>query len=331
MAEGNASLDQLTKTIERTPPVGVLKRITASPTLESPSYSNIQLAIQQELQATINRYPTVPPERIRSMFMPYFGPFLLREETHILGAEKSEQKELSARIQHSFVELVYNATQQSTSERFTINMYDYVRKMQSLCELSDLGRNYNLLRFWNGVKAELAIVRALRKDKAFDIILPDYMQDPAKTNIFDNEVLQWDVNSGVDLIAIPKNDPSQAILIDVKGRKRKDIDESFEEIPDEIDTVEVIQRNLTDHERMTLNSCLRGALDANGIKKVSRVKITIPTAGGFLGTVSNLPQIPLDGNYKGTLEQFTSLRPDLAESVRQQLLSPLASPALVAA
>lgn len=331
MAEGSVSINQLRKAIEQNPPARILKRVTSSGTFEAPKYSRVKEEIQKEIKLTSDKNPDVPVEKIHTVYIPYFGSLLLDERTHLQGAETKEQKELSARIQHTFADHIYTATEDPTSDLFTINIYDLVRETQSMSELSDFGQNYNLLSFWNGVKAEIAVIRALRKDQAFTVILPDFLQDPTRTNPFDNQVLQWDVNSGIDLIAIPRDRPSHAILVDVKGRKRNESSENSQERPDEKDTVVISQYELDEHKRKTLNSCVRKTLDANNITTVSRARVEIPTAGGFLGTVSNLPHSPSDGNYKGALEHFTSLRSDLTTFMREQLQASRIQATLVAA
>lgn len=300
------------KVIEQSTPAAYLKAITRDSLIKKPStYQEIQdRKGTMETRLKIAN-PGMSEETIDTICGLFFGPIMLPENMHRFGAENEAQKEMSARIQQNLVHVLFRATTEQASDRYLLHEYDYARTLQLLCE-SDFGKSYNLLRFWNGVKSQLAVIHALLDSNQYKVLIPNYAQDKTKTPERDNEILQWDVRSGVDLIALSK-DGTTALLIDAKGRKNNpevpgDNEDTFGERQD----VSIDYRVLTGSEIEKLNSCVRRSIP-KGVIEIARARIVIPTAAGYLGSFG-LPAYPPDG-YRQALKDFTSLKPGLAHGI----------------
>jgi hypothetical protein len=302
--------------VESKPPAEQLFSAVKTSFNEKPlTYSEAEQRVAQALKETAKKNPTIPVEKIRDTVFPvFYGPLLLSEKTHLEGTkgfeqgEKLKQNETSARIQHALTHSMLHATSEEASDKYLVNMYDHARRMQLLCE-SNFGRQYNFGLFWSGVKSELAVINALQDSGKYRVLIPDYSQDPSTTPPEENEVLQWDVLSGTDIIAI-SNDGSEAILIDVKGRKNVEVNGMLQENTD----VSVMPLPL---DRTKVNPLIQKTLDSFGVKTVTKKRITIPTGKQYLGTPS-LPAIPSE-DYKSTLKEFFSLKPHLANDIITKL------------
>lgn len=300
------------RVIEHNPPAHYLNVATKGSIMEKPlTYRGAQKRAEAMMEEIAINNPKMPKDKSRKIWETLFCPLPLPENMLRFGAETEQQKEMSARIQQNQVHVLHHATTEQTSDRYLLHEYDYARKLQLLCE-TDFGKSYNLLRFWNGVKSQLAVIHALLDSDQYRVFIPDYAQDRAKTPERDNEVLQWDVRSGVDLIALSK-DGTTALLIDAKGRKNNqevpgDYESTFEERQD----VSIDHRVLTESEIEKLNPCIRKSIPGSA-SNIARVRIVIPTAAGYLGSFG-LPAYPPDG-YRQTLKGFTSLKPRLAHDI----------------
>lgn len=125
----------------------------------------------------------------------------------------------SATIQHNFVDSLSfvadgppPATHKSPEAVFGERMYNLVYRHQSINNLLAKQDNLLLPQFWNGFQNQFALVGIL-KGAGFKVILPDYRPSVAGQNKV-NEVLEWDVKNGVDLI-VEKG--GKAVLVDSKG------------------------------------------------------------------------------------------------------------------
>jgi hypothetical protein len=159
---------------------------------------------------------------------------------------------------------------------------------------SNLGKNYVHLRtFLNGIKSELATIRAFKRD-GFDykVYLPDYTQNRKTVKPHQNEVLQWDVNSGVDLVAISKIF-NEVLLVDITGSK----DLSAPKKPEMSAPFKK-----TDIDNLT--PTLRQLVRQHEGKVIVKTKFHIPTAPHLLaGLDTTLPP-------REALQQFGSLSND---------------------
>lgn len=146
----------------------------------------------------------------------------------IFGLEKDEfqrnlegdrltesEKLMHATIAQALVHELYKAGLPGANQEFVAQVYDTANFFQTLSRMK-IGHRSGVRSFWKGVVSELAVVKLL-KSRGFDVYLPDYTQDPWDVPDAKNQVLQWDVRNGVDLIAYHEG---RIYLIDSKGRAR---------------------------------------------------------------------------------------------------------------
>lgn len=122
-----------------------------------------------------------------------------------------DQRTTGARIQQTFVHHAFYAGLPTAPDNFTIGVYRVASAMGRAARLltDELGDNSFLL-YWSGMRSELAIVKALFQN-GYRVWLPDYALAGSKD---EDEILQLDVRSGVDMIA--RRD-GIIYLIDAKG------------------------------------------------------------------------------------------------------------------
>lgn len=297
-----------TKLVEAFPPAAGLGNILRNPRLdEELSYDEIRHRIKSFLGAEHKKNPNIPRERLNLLFSTYFGPFMLEPPTHMSIAETAQQKELSARIQHQLCHSFLFASSSKSSPEYAQNMFDLAKKLQWLSVQSELGISNKLGAFWNGIRAETALIHALL-DYDFRVAIPDYTKFGSTQ---DNEVLRWDVESGIDLIAL-SDETQTAFLIDAKGRYKS-------QIIGINDHITVDQYPLTPEEITKLPPSLKRAL-GNSVH-IRRAKITLPTSSKFLGK-GGFSQLSPHKDYKQALKEAFSLDGDLAYDIFEKLNNP---------
>lgn len=161
-----------------------------------------------------NQNPNTPEAEIEAVCDLLFGPFRLSQAVLVNGASNEYEKEISARIQQNMVHGIIFASSREARPEFTEAVYHSVNTIDSLAN-TEKGHRRGLKAFWNGVKTELAITKALLA-RGYSLRLPDYGQDNAEIPAFQNEVLEWDVRGGVDLIAAKDG---YVFFINAKGRR----------------------------------------------------------------------------------------------------------------
>ncbi len=224
-----------------------------------------------------------------------FGGLRLTKDTLTRDETKNiREKEASARIQHAYAHCIYFASEENADSDFTRTVYELVNAGSRLSRNRILQEYTNLPKILGGIKNELAIIRALKRG-GYTILLPDYAQDTTEIPDEDNEVLQWDVKSGVDFIAV-KN--GKAVLVDAKGRL--DISEVH------LDDERAIDPNW-EH-----NDCLRNALMKIGAKTFYRTRLMIPTAG-INFKHADLPTNPDDPTI--ALKTYGCLQPNIEDDI----------------
>jgi len=292
--------------VEKNPPAVLLKKVTQTGTLEKPlTFDQIQGRVKTHLDATKRQFPQVSGEKINMIFSTFFGPFMLNREV-IMNPQNERQKESKARIQHHLAHGFLHASSSEADTMYSKNIYDLARSMQFLCMESDVGRNNELGMYWSGVLNEVATIRALLDTGEYRIFLPDYTQDPAKVPMEQDEVLNWDVRSGVDLIALKG---TSAILIDSKG-KISDSEARGHDLDDKAD-VTFNGMRLDPFQMRGLNQCVAREVQKLGATEVFRARIVLPSL--YVGR-SRISQMP-DVDYRSGIVQATSLRPDFAKQV----------------
>lgn len=240
-----------------------------------------------------------------------FGPLRLERSTLLEQGQPSEtEKEASARIQHSITHAAYFAGLPEADLDFAKSVYESIKLGKKLAFLPG---QFNLVTQlpsrWSGIQNEIAVVKALKRG-GYEVFLPDYNQDTyALQSQDDNEVLQLDVRSGIDMVAVKDG---TTFLIDSKGRK-----DLFNPTQNNLDRRAIAPVKVSlDSLR---NKCVKNVLeDISGQVPINpnavyRTIIMIPSAQGNFRTLE-LPDSPSD--VKAHLSQFGRLD----ESVEKPIL-----------
>lgn len=199
-------------------PGSYLERFTTNPTETGITERG---NIRERMKASVARFkhsnPTLSPEKVDLLSHLVFGPWML-DNSPIHDSEPSDvQKELSARIQHHLVHVIYHAGIEGADQRYVDNTYDLIATYERLAKLP-FSHEAGVLSFLNGVKAELAIIRTLTS-KGCSVYIPDYTKqsDPATGQY--SEVYDWDIKFATDLIAVTPD--GRIFLIDAKGQRHE--------------------------------------------------------------------------------------------------------------
>ncbi len=126
------------------------------------------------------------------------------------------EKEATARISHALSHAAIYASSPEASPEEQEAIASYLRLAQNLINNKMLENNTLINEHWTGLKREVGVIRTLL-DAGYEVYLPDYNQDPLEVPEEENEVLQYDIKSGVDIFAI-KN--GKIVLIDVTGSRQ---------------------------------------------------------------------------------------------------------------
>lgn len=208
MGENNALREAVSKSIDRF-------LLTNAPSLQK-----LQEIIKSEV-ATLKTSVGLdyPEERVELILDWLFNGFRLNKHTLTKkgGENLSDwEKEFSARTQQGMVHGIFYTSTQEAAEEYISTMYHVVRATVSQISRIDKHETTLLRSYWNGIKHQLAAVRAL-SNYGYRVFLPNYSQDPVITEEEDNAVLQLDVRNGIDLIALSPE--GYIILVDVTGRQ----------------------------------------------------------------------------------------------------------------
>lgn len=248
-----------------------------------------------------------------------FGGFELPKGALEMGTKDERLKMHSAVVQQNLVHHLFRATtpppgltaeEKSAHEKYAKTWFQIIRIMEAYCDPKEAGGTINLRPFWNGVKAELAVVRALKQEhgrmyldkskfhpngKYFDpagfrVIVPDYTQDIDAISPGDTQII-WDVRYGIDLIAIPPIKDC-ALLVDVKGRNNVDKVQ-----------VEPMSREEPFHRLpISLKELLSQETGLDYVP-VRHATIFVPTAALSFNDLRNLP----DSNFSALIADFGKL------------------------
>lgn len=158
-------------------------------------------------------------------------------------------KEENARIQHQLVHRLIHASSKFAKPEDIETAHQVAQHI--IWRLSIMDKRVattNLNIFWAGVRNQLAITRALL-GQGYRVFIPDYTQDPTEVSEKENAVLQLDVLSHVDLVAVSPQ--GRIYLLDAKGRK--DYTQSHHPAP-KLENIQVIDPTTT------RNPCLKKTL-----------------------------------------------------------------------
>ncbi len=202
--------------------------------------SHIDVAKREAHAEIATEFPDYPDDRFDRMCDLAFGFLQLKPETLLRGQREPDiyEKELSARIQHTYVHHILTAStlegKTPEEQAYIQTVYTLVRNMETLSALNITYKGKpatsNFAALWGGVKAELALVRTLlqapadKEGRHWRVFLPNFEQDIADDA--DMEVLQLDVRNAIDVIAVSPD--GDIMLIDAKGRGTDaDIEQDF--------------------------------------------------------------------------------------------------------
>lgn len=243
---------------------------------------------QEKRNAAHNK--TVSRERLSDMFASFVGPLAL--DPHILGGENLtiQEVETSARMQHRIVDETTYALSAAAPDSYLQHIYARTQALDTIFR-SNWGKDTRAIRYWNGLRTELAFYQ-LAYENGFTVILPDPYQDAAKIPQAENEVREWDIQSGIDMILIPDDAPDYALLVDIKGRSLTQ-NEKGETVRRENVTVEggeLDQSALQDLKQR--KQSLARVLDQHGIKRVLKTTIIVPTSSQAFALPGDMPKNP---------------------------------------
>jgi len=194
-----------------------LKRDSALPAVQ---YETLAANIPVYSAELKRKFPGIPEEVIESVVDVTFGPIRLPEGSSSteVNPEAYRFLETSAKMQHAYAHHVVAAGRPDADPEYAKALFPRVAIIDYLARRPAL-RERELSQFWNGVKAEAAVIKALEK-AGFNVELPDYTQaeyDSSGNDVPDakRQVLQWDVLSGIDMVATKEE---KVLFVDAKGR-----------------------------------------------------------------------------------------------------------------
>lgn len=255
------------------------------------------------------KYSDLPEYQLELIGDLYGGGYRLERYAEFQDGQ-DEQKETAARIQHNQAHAILYSAHGASSHEYQKEIHKRVELFDSISK-SETGKAELFDAFWNGVRSEAATLSVL-DSLGYRVFLPDYTQDPYEVAWENNEVLQWDVKSGVDMVALRKD--NIAFLIDSKGnRVVKDDDGRVMQRA----TAEVIvgasfkkDGGLQMHR---LPPILRNFVSSLKPTDIRRVKIILPTDS------SNFVDNPTSNGDKEFLQNFIKPKGYIRDEIAEKL------------
>jgi hypothetical protein len=265
--------------------------------------------VMATMEALRRSHQTVPAETINLMGQVLFGPIALSPEQYRKNEVEDEGLKLEgARVQHHLTHSFFYAGTDASSPQYSLKTQQLAEAFQKLSK-GPLGDRMGLMRFWNGMRAELATVKVF-SDAGYRVFLPDYTQNPLTTPQEQNETLQWDVRKGTDMIAV--SDIS-TFLIDAKGRYLANgIEDRYME---EKENAEVFQTEVPKQQAQNLPSALGDFIGQFPNRHISRLKILIPTGDRYLSHL----RADLATSPKDAMRNFAVIRPNIAQGIMRAI------------
>lgn len=172
--------------------------------IRNPTPERLRHFIKEEVALLKRTSRGLPDEKLELMLDWSFN--LFRLEPHILsgkGELTPYEKEASARTQHGMAHAIIFANR--APDGFVGAQYRILRNTaRQISRVENPAVNLELRKIWSGLRNETATTRALLNAK-YRVFLPDYAQDPTLITDSQNEVLQLDILSGIDLLTISPN------------------------------------------------------------------------------------------------------------------------------
>jgi len=261
-----------------------------------------------------NLYPGIPRHQIEQFKHLYFGPYMLNFET-VRGeiTHDLEQKVLSASMQHMLAHSILYASNPNAEESFTKKVFTTAVVHDNIAR-GMTGKGDGITTNWNGVLAEVGIIRVLQSQK-FDVFLPNYTGNGKSV---DHEVQTWDVQNGVDLVAVtPSVDRPVAILIDAKGQYKYPKDDYLNRQGLRIQA-DVTANHLSNKDIRSLPYSLQKFLSQIKPEEVYRSKIIIPTGQKHLMSLQDA-YLEWEGDSKGALSHFAEVSQEVEDRIAKSL------------
>ncbi len=226
------------------------------------------------------KHPDVPEEDIETVIDVTFGPMRMAPNApEVQNGNKEELYkyiETSARIQHAYSHMILEASRPDGDKAFAESVFGRVAFMDYLSK-SPLGESRGYRQFWNGVKTEVAVIKALTK-QGYRVTIPDYDQSDydEQGNLIpqaEKQVFQWDIKCGIDMIA---EKDGTVLFVDAKGQNKTK--EGMDRvIPD-------ITWKIPSRIPSTLQTDYSPQLKGNWVKQMT---IILPTSKYYLSGVSS--------------------------------------------
>jgi len=276
-------------------------------------YRDLQLKITARIGNLRDAFPD-QQENIDAFAQIMYGPLLLGGDALRnglrKGVEDKPQKELSARIQHRYVHAIFASLGENVGDEYRKNLYLQLREMEK-SSLTSIGIDLRIQSQLNGIKSELAICKTLAEND-YRIIIPDYEASSDENSGNLSETREWDVDKGVDLIAVSPE--GNIILIDAKGEKEeKDRNgNSIGEIRTSVKfRTEAIPVLTPDH---SLQKKIQELHKETGRDKLSlkKVKIIVPTHETEMGSLGTRED---SHSYKEALGRFGNLNSEHQQTI----------------
>ncbi len=220
----------------------------------------------------------------------------LKEQRKFTSAERED----SARSQHAFSHMWYLALQKGASPAYVKSVYNLLQATDEFAS-AESNRDYRqILDGIGGIRHEVAVIQTL-KEAGCKVLLPTYSRPKDK---LPNEVYDWDIRSGVDLIVITPD--GRIILIDVKGPGALN-DPKLKEVCGVLVPVNVAK------ETPALQPYLKGAKSP-----IFRLVLPVTTGNPRLG-MRPLEAETRNIDLKGALDEYVGLNQGAKEYILQSI------------
>lgn len=230
------------------------------------SWSELQRNVNNYVVAVKKENPEIPEAEVEMVADLLFGPFRMGQR-EVQGTKDVEEKRLLASIQHNIVHAVLDAARDGSSDEFTKTTYNTLSFINRLAQ-TDAGKDSGVYGFYAGIRGELAVVRTLL-ESGYHVNLPDYSQDTLEISADKDEVMQWDVVSGIDLIATRSATAGKVLLVNAESQY-KSLGNTVPRLLPEV----IVESDLGRIPQDVRDAC-RESLEENRVRKV---KIIVPSA-----------------------------------------------------
>lgn len=278
-------------------------RIEATAQLTAEVYwKDLQRVIDKVMLSVKKKYPSAAEYNLELIGDLFFAPFRLDLST-LESTDRPDQKELSARIQHNLAHNIFYSSLGKAENDYVERVYDSVATFENIINGRNVPNADKIKQFWNGVKSQVAVMRVLH-DNGYRLTLPDYTQEPDENGMV-QQVYEWDVRNGVDLIA---ERGGHVALIDAKGQKNLPKEQTGGGVI-ERSSVDFVVRSpdllVNDAQFARLPESMRETIEAFEPVSVKRARIIVPTSTKYLAPLKQSSNV--GGRGRIEMPQFARL------------------------